>query len=636
MTDLPTVKLKTLVSFPATVIDGAGVDVIKEGSTYRFDIAFGDFSPPVSGLSDPANQVALVWNIVTGSYVLAPVTLFGVGGTVPEAPPDGRQYGRQMGDWTEIVHSDTGGGGTPSDLPPLMDSGATGVAGIATPYSREDHVHPSDTTKADASHTHQPSDITDLDEYIDDRVAGPTGLIKAGTNVGMVYDDVLNTLTINATGGEGGGNVSGPETATTNHVALFADSTGKIIKDGGALTGGGDVTAAVNFGNDNRLIRSDNVNKGVQASGILLSDTEVLSPAVNDVGTLGSITLGWSDLHLAAGGVINWANGQITFTATDANTLTFAGGVFVVPTGGLQVGASVPFADAAGVLTLQGVDALDTVTEATIEAAIDTLANLTNIQGIPVTFADAGVDVLSGWDESVGQHKNFPLADIQTESAPAAGDFILMYDSDGIFRRTDFANLPGGNSITVASEVADTTCFPAFFIAETGNLQPKTSPSLKFDAATGAFGAATFEVENTDTTLSRHAAGGILLVEGKQVATLSEDQTWTGIQGYDEKGMSGYSGSDLTWNVDAEPCATVSLIAGNTNMQAPAGVVAGRVYTIRMVMHSTGSVVTWNGNFDFSGGIAPTLSAANKVDRFSFMGRTGGILEEIGRSQAIA
>jgi hypothetical protein len=44
------------------------------------------------------------------------------------------------------THAGSGGGGTPSTAIPLMDG--VGAAGTATPYSREDHVHPSDTTKA--------------------------------------------------------------------------------------------------------------------------------------------------------------------------------------------------------------------------------------------------------------------------------------------------------------------------------------------------------------------------------------------------------------------------------------------------------------------------------------------------------
>ena len=44
---------------------------------------------------------------------------------------------------------------------------------------------------------------------------------------------------------------------------------------------------------------------------------------------------------------------------------------------GIKVGSSVPFSDSSGTLTLQNIDAIDNTTEATLEAAIDSLTNLT-------------------------------------------------------------------------------------------------------------------------------------------------------------------------------------------------------------------------------------------------------------------
>lgn len=59
------------------------------------------------------------------------------------------------------------------------------------------------------------------------------GLTKAtlvqGTNVSIVNGN--GTITISATGGTGGGDVSGPASATNNAVALFDGTTGKLIKD---------------------------------------------------------------------------------------------------------------------------------------------------------------------------------------------------------------------------------------------------------------------------------------------------------------------------------------------------------------------------------------------------------------------
>ncbi|WP_210211264.1 hypothetical protein [Mesorhizobium sp. M4B.F.Ca.ET.058.02.1.1] len=47
-------------------------------------------------------------------------------------------------------------------------------------------------------------------------------------------------------------------------------------------------------------------------------------PATDDGGALGSTTKEWSDLFLASGGVINWANGDVTVTHS-SNLLAFAG-----------------------------------------------------------------------------------------------------------------------------------------------------------------------------------------------------------------------------------------------------------------------------------------------------------------------
>jgi hypothetical protein len=141
MTDFPDLKLKAIVSFPATILDGAGIDVVKQNGNFQFNIAFDDFAPPVAGITDAAHQNALLWNSITGRYVLAPVTVIGAGGSVPEAPADGIQYGRQSLTWTPIAT-----GSTPSNANPLMDGFA--APGTQGTYSRSDHIHPTDTTRA--------------------------------------------------------------------------------------------------------------------------------------------------------------------------------------------------------------------------------------------------------------------------------------------------------------------------------------------------------------------------------------------------------------------------------------------------------------------------------------------------------
>jgi hypothetical protein len=71
VTDFPDLKIKALVAFPATVLDGNGIDVVREDGNYQFNLAFDDFAP-VGVVTDGTNQCALLWNSLTGAYTLVP------------------------------------------------------------------------------------------------------------------------------------------------------------------------------------------------------------------------------------------------------------------------------------------------------------------------------------------------------------------------------------------------------------------------------------------------------------------------------------------------------------------------------------------------------------------------------------
>ena len=78
-----------------------------------------------------------------------------------------------------------------------------------------------------------------------------------------------------------------------------------------------------------------------------------------------------------------------------------------------QIAGATILSDAAGTTTLSNIDALDATTEATIEAAIDTLANLTTIQGRTVTLADAGSNAVFGWDDVAGAYENLSATEVR-------------------------------------------------------------------------------------------------------------------------------------------------------------------------------------------------------------------------------
>jgi hypothetical protein len=140
MTDVPSIKLRANLIFPANTFGRTGIEIDNVNGNYFVDLDYQDFTPPVAGIPDPANETVLLWNTVTQQYALTPITLIGGGGGVPEAPNDGQQYGRQSSGWTLVT------GGAPSNANPVMDSVA--APGVSALFARGDHVHPSDTSRA--------------------------------------------------------------------------------------------------------------------------------------------------------------------------------------------------------------------------------------------------------------------------------------------------------------------------------------------------------------------------------------------------------------------------------------------------------------------------------------------------------
>jgi hypothetical protein len=73
---------------------------------------------------------------------------------------------------------------------------------LDTRYFTESEVTSALSGKADTSHTHTASQVTDFSEAVDDRVSA---LLVAGTDISLSYNDASNTLTITSTASGGGG-----------------------------------------------------------------------------------------------------------------------------------------------------------------------------------------------------------------------------------------------------------------------------------------------------------------------------------------------------------------------------------------------------------------------------------------------
>lgn len=98
------------------------------------------------------------------------------------------------------------------------------------------------------------------------------------------------------------------------------------------------------------------------------------------------------------------------------------------------------------------------------------------------------------------------------------------------------------SAITVANEAADTTCFPVFVTAATGDLGPKSNTSLTFNSATAAFGAVTLT-----STVSTGTAP-LTVSSTTKVTNLNADllDDQTGSYYLDSANFTGTNWTDLT------------------------------------------------------------------------------------------
>jgi hypothetical protein len=103
MTDLPFLKIKSLVNFPANAFGRTGISVTPQGGNFYLDVNYSDFVPVTAIPPGAPNEFVLVWNNVLNNYVLAPVSLLGVTGGIVDAPSDNNTYGRINAAWQKVL-----------------------------------------------------------------------------------------------------------------------------------------------------------------------------------------------------------------------------------------------------------------------------------------------------------------------------------------------------------------------------------------------------------------------------------------------------------------------------------------------------------------------------------------------------
>jgi len=118
-------------------------------------------------------------------------------------------------------------------------------------------------------------------------------------------------------------------------------------------------------------------------------------------------------------------------------------------------------------------------------------------------IATGAVDLAHMSSESVDEDN------LHISNAGSNGQFLSKQSGDngGLTWATVAQGTP--TDITVADESSDTTCYPLFVTAATGDLGPKSGSNLTFNSNTGALGATSFTGDGSNLTgLAAGASGG--------------------------------------------------------------------------------------------------------------------------------
>ena len=266
------------------------------------------------------------------------------------------------------------------------------------------------------------------------------------------------------------------------------------------------------------------------------------------------------------------------------------------------------------------------------------------------SFSGSGASLtsLNGSNISSGTIAAARVATLNQNTTGSAATLTTARNIGGVsFDGSASIDLPGVNSggnqntsgtaaiattITVGDESSDTTCFPVFTTAASGNLAPKTGSNITFNSSNGTLAATAFSGNGASVTnLDAVTVDGIdsasflrsdAADSGTGLLSLSGGVAFSDAAKCTAAVSSLSDGSTITVDFTSGIHHTVTL-GGNRTFGNPSNTSSaiGQSGSIFIIQDGTGSrTASFHADYKFVGGTAPTLStAANAVDRLDYV-----------------
>lgn len=259
---------------------------------------------------------------------------------------------------------------------------------------------------------------------------------------------------------------SGIGSVTQAYDAGLADIAGLAVTDSNIIVGNGTNWVAES-GATARASLGLTIGTHVQAYSANLDEYAAVNPTTAGLALLDDATAADQLVTLgltATAAEINILDGA-TLTVTELNYVDGVTSAIQTQIDGKQPLDADLTAIAALTTTAYGRGLLELADETALEALLDTLPNLTSVQGLTVTLADAGADAILGWDDSAGAYENLTASEVL--------DIIKTVDGAGSGLDADLLD---GNS-------------SAFFATATGLSDHLADPTDAHDASAISFSA---------------------------------------------------------------------------------------------------------------------------------------------------